>query len=89
MIQRTFQGPNTEGWRLPDLSVREIASIGVLVVAILWLGLFPQPVLNATGQALNNLQQLAPKRTEATGTQQFVFGDGTRVADTAGPGGNR
>ena len=57
MIQRTFHGPNEEGWRLPDLSRREATTVAAMVVAILWLGLFPQPVLDTARQALGGLQQ--------------------------------
>ncbi|MHB0870133.1 MAG: complex I subunit 4 family protein [Chloroflexota bacterium] len=59
MIQRVFQGPNREGWQLPDLSSRELGMMVVLIVTLLWLGLYPQPVLNAAGQGLSNVQRYA------------------------------
>lgn len=59
MVQRALQGPNTEGWRLPDLSLREGAIAAVLVVIIVWLGLFPQPVLDTAGQSLTGLRRAA------------------------------
>lgn len=46
MIQRTFHGPNVHGWGLPDLNLRETLLLLVLIALIVWLGLYPQPVLN-------------------------------------------
>ncbi|MHB1415942.1 MAG: complex I subunit 4 family protein, partial [Chloroflexota bacterium] len=57
LLQRVYHGPNPADWRLADLSWRESAVIGVLVFAILGLGLYPQPVLNTVNQGLNNLDQ--------------------------------
>jgi len=59
MVQRAFQGPNTSAWRLPDLTPREGLMMGALMVGLLWLGLYPQPVFNRCGSALDNLQRAA------------------------------
>ncbi len=55
MFDRTFYGPNKEGWKLRDLSPREIAVAVALVGAIVWLGVYPQPVLNTAEKALEGL----------------------------------
>ena len=55
MIQVTFHGPNTTGWSLPDFGRREMALMGVLIAAILWLGLYPQPVLSTAEGVLARL----------------------------------
>jgi len=47
LVQRVFQGPNVHQWRLPDLNAREALVIGAMSVVLLWLGLYPQPVLDA------------------------------------------
>jgi NADH-quinone oxidoreductase subunit M len=59
MVQRAFQGPNTGAWQLPDLTPREGLMIGTLIVGLLWLGLYPQPVFNKCEGALDNLQRAA------------------------------
>ena len=59
MVQRAFQGPNTHGWRLTDLTPREGLMMTVMIVGLLWLGLYPQPVFNTAGHALDNLQHAA------------------------------
>jgi NADH-quinone oxidoreductase subunit M len=60
MVQRAFQGPNTHAWRLPDLTFREGLMVGVMIVGLLWLGLYPQPVFDISRQALDNLQRQGP-----------------------------
>ena len=57
MIQAVFFGQNTEGWRLSDLNLRETAIMAVLVAIIVWLGLYPQTVLNTAKPALEGLLQ--------------------------------
>jgi NADH-quinone oxidoreductase subunit M len=65
MIQAVFHGPNKEGWKLPDLSGREAAVMGVMIVATLWLGLYPQPVLKTISPALHHLEQTVTRRPTA------------------------
>ncbi len=52
IVQKVFFGANTTGAKLKDLSVRESFIMGIMVVAILWLGLFPQPVINTAKPAI-------------------------------------
>jgi NADH-quinone oxidoreductase subunit M len=56
MIQRIFQGPLVEPWDIHDLDTRELLMMGVMVATIIWLGIYPQPVLNTSQHTLNNLQ---------------------------------
>lgn len=57
-VQRAFQGPNLGPWRLPDLVFREGLVLGAMVVLLLWLGLYPEPVFHAFAQATNHLPTL-------------------------------
>ena len=59
MVQRVFHGVNTQRWQLPDLSPREALIIAPMIVTLLWLGLYPQPVLNTFAPAVHNLQREA------------------------------
>jgi NADH-quinone oxidoreductase subunit M len=59
MVQRVFHGENTQRWQLPDLSPREALIIAPMIVALLWLGLYPQPVLNTFAPAVHHLQREA------------------------------
>jgi NADH-quinone oxidoreductase subunit M len=59
MVQRAFYGPNTHAWKVPDLNLREGFMVAVMIVGLLWLGLYPQPVFNTSGRALEKLQREA------------------------------
>jgi NADH-quinone oxidoreductase subunit M len=60
VVQAAFHGPNLRGWRVPDLSIRELAVLGTMLVTLLWLGLAPQPVLEAVAPSLRLLQPSGP-----------------------------
>jgi NADH-quinone oxidoreductase subunit M len=59
LIQRAFLGPNRNNWRLPDMNAREAVILAVLIAAVVWLGLYPQPALNTARPALQTMQQYA------------------------------
>lgn len=59
IVQRTFHGENLGGWAPADLTTREMAAFGVMILALVWLGLYPQPVLNTAEPALKSLQVIA------------------------------
>ncbi|MDE3050796.1 MAG: hypothetical protein KGJ48_12975, partial [Nitrospirota bacterium] len=59
MVQRVFHGENTQRWQLQDLSPREALIIAPMIAALLWLGLYPQPILNTFAPAMHNLQREA------------------------------
>jgi NADH-quinone oxidoreductase subunit M len=61
-VQRAFQGPNSNYWQIQDLVPREDIVIGVMIMALLWLGLYPQPVLNTFEPALVRLEQSVSRR---------------------------
>lgn len=56
MIQRAFHGQAAAGVIIADLSAVETASALVLILAVFWLGLFPQPVFNLANQFLQLFQ---------------------------------
>ncbi len=57
LIQRSFLGPNRSNWKLPDLDVREAVIMVVMIIVIVWMGIYPQPMLNTAQPALQTLQQ--------------------------------
>ena len=58
IVQRVFHGPADAARRFPDLSFRESTIMAALIAAIVWLGLFPQPVLNTARPALEHVQHM-------------------------------
>jgi len=59
MVQRAFQGPNPHAWQFPDLAPREGLMVAAMIVGLLWLGFYPQPVLSTFAPAMDNLQRSA------------------------------
>ena len=59
MVQAVFHGIPKEKKQFPDLSARESAALAAMILAIIWLGLYPQPVFKATQPALDFLETIA------------------------------
>jgi NADH-quinone oxidoreductase subunit M len=57
--QSAFQGPNPHHWRLPDMRLREWVILGTMMACLLWIGLYPQPVLNTVRPSLAAVKQSA------------------------------
>lgn len=56
LIQRAWHGAPRAGLTLPDLGRRETTVIAVLMVAILWLGVYPQPLFDTAAPGLADLR---------------------------------
>jgi len=61
LVQRAFHGANVHEWQLPDLVKREVLILASMIVVLLWLGLYPLPVLNTFRPAMRSLQQYASR----------------------------
>ncbi|HLI85514.1 MAG TPA: NADH-quinone oxidoreductase subunit M [Bryobacteraceae bacterium] len=62
LVQAAFHGPNEYNWRFADLVPREGLAVGAMVAILLWLGLYPQPVIatfQPVARALQNMQTAA------------------------------
>lgn len=62
LMQQVFYGPMEPGITLPDLRVREVGVLAMLLLTLLWFGLYPQPVFNTLGSAIDGLQHAAQTR---------------------------
>lgn len=82
-IQKVFHGKAEYEYKIPDLGIREMAVIGAMIIVIVWLGLYPQPVLNTSKQGLNNVTQGAVGITLTTIDYQKKGGQGIIAARTA------
>jgi NADH-quinone oxidoreductase subunit M len=54
IMQKVFLGNFSGDKLIPDLSLREKIIMIPLVVSIIWLGLFPQPVMNTVKKVISN-----------------------------------
>jgi NADH-quinone oxidoreductase subunit M len=59
LVQHTFYGPNAEGRRVPDLSARDMVVVVAMMAVLMWLGLYPQAVLDTANPALTRVQHAA------------------------------
>jgi NADH-quinone oxidoreductase subunit M len=57
IIQQTFQGEKRETWEFTDYKFRNMAIMGAMVVVLVWLGLFPKPVLDTAKPAVQKIQR--------------------------------
>jgi formate hydrogenlyase subunit 3/multisubunit Na+/H+ antiporter MnhD subunit len=65
-VQRVFHGQPAETGPAADLGTREIAVFVLLAAAIIWLGIYPQPVLNAVAAPLEAIMGHARLETAAS-----------------------
>ncbi len=56
LVQRVVHGENVRRLAPLDLQPRETGVFAALILALLWIGLYPQPVLDTAGPALEGLQ---------------------------------
>jgi NADH-quinone oxidoreductase subunit M len=52
IVQKVFFGHKNQDWDMTDLSIREKTVSLLLVIVIVWLGIFPQPVFKTARPAL-------------------------------------
>ena len=58
MMQQAFQGTPDEQRQMDDFRGREMLAMGAMIIALLWLGLYPQPVLDLAQPVLDGLHQI-------------------------------
>ncbi len=87
MVQAAFQGANSRGWHVPDLSARELGMFGAMILVIVWLGLFPQPVLNTAQQGLDNLKRATTLSLRTPAGLLMPSREPTAAATRYAPGG--
>jgi NADH-quinone oxidoreductase subunit M len=55
IVQKVFFGKSNSELKMKDLSIRESVILGVMVIAIVFTGLFPQPLINTVKPAVNKI----------------------------------
>ncbi len=53
LIHKVFHGPNEHNISAPDLNFREIAVSAAIIAGIVWMGLFPQTVLDTVKPSID------------------------------------
>ena len=61
LMQKSFQGEINKKWaesKLSDFGQREMVTMAVMIIALIFLGIYPQPVLNIAEPVLHSLLDL-------------------------------
>jgi NADH-quinone oxidoreductase subunit M len=61
LMQKSFQGEINKKWaesKLSDFGQREMMTMAVMIIALIFLGIYPQPVLNIAEPVLHSLLDL-------------------------------
>lgn len=70
MMQQTFQGAPDEQRAMNDFQGREMLAMAAMILALLWLGLYPQPVLDLTQPVLDGLHSVVIQSGAVVGAAQ-------------------
>jgi NADH-quinone oxidoreductase subunit M len=84
MVQRAFHGEKHEDRTMPDLSIRETGMMAAMIIAIIWLGLYPRPALNTTSPLLSTLQGYAPSSHHGDAAREIVNEPPQQTGETQG-----
>jgi NADH-quinone oxidoreductase subunit M len=70
MMYRVFFGSKSVDWKIPDLSLRETGVLAAMIAAILWMGIYPQPVLNTAAPAMATITKTFAGKPDSTSPNQ-------------------
>jgi NADH-quinone oxidoreductase subunit M len=62
LVQRALHGPNIHNWRFADLLPREALVVALMAAALLWLGIYPQPVIKTFEPAMARMAYTPPTK---------------------------
>lgn len=65
MIQQAFQGKPVEGRAVTDFGKHEMCTMWAMVAALVWLGLYPQPILDLATPVADAILQQIPASMQA------------------------
>jgi NADH-quinone oxidoreductase subunit M len=97
IVQKVFLGNKNTEWKMNDLTFREKLISAAMVVAILWLGLFPKPVIDTAKPAiLKTLIKQKEITYQSTGSRALdcftgvaLFSQKSRISQLRQGGANR
>jgi NADH-quinone oxidoreductase subunit M len=73
IIHRIFFGESREQRKVQDLSLRHLAIFASMILALVWLGLYPRPVLRTAQSAIAALQQNSSSIVRSMQTSESVI----------------
>jgi NADH-quinone oxidoreductase subunit M len=70
LIQKIFHGPAKQDMQIPDLGIREMAVMCLIMAGIILLGVYPQPMLDSAKPTLKAIQLKFVSAAEKTDVTQ-------------------
>ncbi len=67
LMQKAFYGKPNDSHQLDDFGSLEMTAMGIMIIALIWLGLYPQPVLDMVQPVIDSLSNIVP--LQARGAQ--------------------
>jgi NADH-quinone oxidoreductase subunit M len=61
-VERVFQGRKTSAVFCPDLNKRETAAMAALLIVIVWMGLYPKPLLDMSAPAVKSVRGIVESK---------------------------
>ncbi len=55
IMQKVFYGEEKKSWTLPDMNFKEMIISGSMIIAIVWLGIYPQTVIKTVDNVLSGI----------------------------------
>jgi NADH-quinone oxidoreductase subunit M len=55
-VQQVFHGKARREWQMKDFNKRELGIAGAMIIVIVWLGFYPQPLINTAAPALEHIR---------------------------------
>jgi NADH-quinone oxidoreductase subunit M len=71
IVQKVFLGPSERSDQISDFSFREIVVMAALTLSIVWLGLYPQPVINTVKPMINKLVYVFPTENKSVQKENY------------------
>ena len=72
IVGKIFLGPRKTMETVPDFSPREMLIMAALTISVVWLGLFPQPVIDTAKPAITELVRFMDVQNTASHDQSYV-----------------
>ncbi|MGN7885538.1 NADH-quinone oxidoreductase subunit M [Dyadobacter endophyticus] len=72
IVGKIFLGPRKTMEAVPDFSPREMLIMAALTISVVWLGLFPQPVIDTAKPAITELVRFMDVQNTASHDQSYV-----------------
>lgn len=67
LMQQSFYGEVTEGRQMADFGLRDMLPMAAMMLLLLWMGLYPQPVLDLAEPVIRGVSSLLSGNIAATG----------------------